>query len=79
MKWSAPIASRTGNVVFGINHYQTLGGAGFLFDGLFVGSSVPGMDINQIFGRKEGLREGRAHVDIMNHPMSRAIPKIIFQ
>jgi len=79
VKWSAPIASKPENVVYGINYYQTMGGAGTLADGLFVGSSIPGMDINTELGETHGLREGVAHVDIMLTPQAGAVPGQIFK
>jgi hypothetical protein len=80
VKWSAPVASKPENVVYGINYYQTMGGAGNPADGLFVGSSVPGMDINTELGEAHGLREGFAHVDILARTaQAQAVPGQIFE
>lgn len=79
VKWSAPTASKPENVVYGINYFQTMGGAGTLANGLFVGSSVPGMDINTELGETHGLTEGFAHVDIMRTAQAMAVPGKIFK
>ena len=43
-----------------------MGGAGTIADGAFVGSSLPGMDVNTKLDESHDLREGTAHVDIMD-------------
>ena len=56
-----------------------MGGAGNPAPGLFVGSSVPGMNINTELGKTHGLRENFAHIDIMLTPQARAVPGKIFK
>jgi hypothetical protein len=57
-----------------------MGGAGTAADGLYVGSSVLGMDINTELGEAHGLREGFAHVDILDRTaQARAVPGQIFE
>ena len=78
VKW-AQTATKPGNVVYGINYYQTMGGAGTIADGAFVGSSLPGMDVNTKLDESHDFREGFAHVDIMDTPQAKAIAGQIFE
>jgi len=57
----------------GINYYQTMGGAGNPALGLFVGSSVPGMNINIELGKPHGLKENFGHIDIMVTSLAKAV------
>ena len=56
-----------------------MGGAGNPAEFIFVGSSVPAMDINTQLGERDGLTEGFARVDIMLTPKALAVLGKIFK
>jgi len=68
-------ATRPENVVFGINYYQTTGGAGTLADWPFVGMPVQGMHVNE---EVKNLHEGFGHTEIMEK-LGTQIAEVIFQ
>ncbi len=81
VEWSAPVLSRPGNVVYGLNYYQTMGGGGSILpDGVFVGASVSGFDVDKLLGPPEyPFNEGFAHVEIMYSVVRESIANAIFQ